>query len=1252
MFWWKKTEVSTSFEIRRNWKKTIFKRSATIAIAALLLLPVPLLTKVEFFKTAFAAGQPTVSSVTPNNGPSAGGTSVTVTGTNFEAITGLTQISSNSNSNCAISAAKQAYCWGWNSDGQLGDGTQIKRSTPTPVDTSGVLSGKKISQISTDTHTCALTTDNGIYCWGDNAQGQLGGALPYNTRSLVPVAVDMSGVLSGKTITKVVVSGSNTCALDSTGKVYCWGWNLYGQLGDNTTDRSNVPVAVNTSGVLSGKVISQIAPSLNSTCVLATDGKAYCWGLGTSGQLGNNSTGNSSIPVAVTATGVLNGKTINALATGNGHSCVTTTSNNIYCWGINTNGMIGDNSTTNRLVPTAVVASGVLSGKTLGKMGLGQDVSCVTDTAGKAYCWGRNVNGNLGNNSTTQSTVPVAVVANGALNGKSISEIDAGNFHTCALTTDNATYCWGDNAYGQLGDDNGAVDSSVPVAAINLPLSQPTVSFGGADATNTTVVNSTTITATTPSHLAGSVDVAVISLDNQQGTLTNGYTYNNPAPTVTSISPSSGSTAGNTDVTVMGSNFIKGDTVTSIASGAYHSCAVTSKGEAYCWGKNTSGQLGDSTTTDRTKPVKVTMSGVLTGKTISQISTGDESTCALTTENKAYCWGGNSFGQLGDGTTTPHSSPVAVDASGVLAGKAVTKISLGFTHTCALTSEEVAYCWGDNTQGQLGDGTTTQRSSPVAVDVSGALAGKAVTKISLGYQLTCVTATEAYCWGGNAAGQLGNGTTSTSATSSPVAVNNSAAAVSDISAGYFHACAVYTSDSTAHCWGQNDYGQLGDGTINQKTTPVAVNASGVLAGKNITQVSSDGGHTCAIDAEGIAYCWGSDSNGELGNGAADANGGLPVIVDTSGELNGGAITQISVRFAHSCVTTLSGGAYCWGGGFAGQLGNNSTTNHESPVAVDTSDMLSNSTSLTVDGQVARNIVVVNSSSITASTPPHAEGIVDIQVINPDTQSATLSNSFTYNVSATAPQPPTNLTATPGASSVDLAWDAPIDDGGSAITNYKIEYSNDNGVNWNIFSHAASTATTIEVTGLNGGINYSFRVSAINAIGTSSPSVAIGSSPSYVSVTTSGSVSMSVTSTGSSRSSNDSHTVTIGTNNTTGYVLTLETIGAGRTLVNGAYSIPPVPGSVGSPTNGLQTDSWGFRVDGIGGFGSGTTSESNVAASAFNWAGVPANGSGDTIRSSTDAVTDDAFSVWYGMSADSTKPSGNYSNTVLYTAVAN
>jgi alpha-tubulin suppressor-like RCC1 family protein len=295
--------------------------------------------------------------------------------------------------------------------------------------------------------------------------------------------------------------------------------------------------------------------------------------------------------------------------------------------------------------------------------------------------------------------------------------------------------------------------------------------------------------------------------------------------------------------------------VTAVAAGAFHTCALTRAGGMKCWGENRSGQLGDGTTIDRLTPVDVPgLSGV------TAIAAGFH-TCALLVTGGVNCWGDNFGGQLGDGTTTTRSTPV--DVVGLSTG--VTAIAITGVHTCALTTGGGVKCWGAAGFGALGDGTTTNRSTPV--DVVGLSSG-----------------------------------------------------VAAVGAGDFHSCALMVS-GRVKCWGDNAFGELGDGTTANRLMPVDVAGLGGRA----KAIAVGSGHTCALTTAGGVRCWGYNGAGELGDGGT---GHRPTPVDIPG-LSGG-VTAIAAGGVHNCALTRTGGVKCWGDNNASQLGDGTSGRPKPP----------------------------------------------------------------------------------------------------------------------------------------------------------------------------------------------------------------------------------------------------------------------------------------------------------------------------------
>jgi uncharacterized protein YjdB/alpha-tubulin suppressor-like RCC1 family protein len=345
-------------------------------------------------------------------------------------------------------------------------------------------------------------------------------------------------------------------------------------------------------------------------------------------------------------------------------------------------------------------------------------------------------------------------------------------------------------------------------------------------------------------------------------------------------------------------------TALTLMAGNEHTCALVTGGNAYCWGANSSGQLGIGTTSaeSQLRPRAVSSSSNARIESFTALSTSGKSntTCGLLNTGAGFCWGSNQWGNVGDGSTTDRPSPRTVNGALSFA-----RISTGWTHSCGVTRTGVGYCWGFNTVGQLGDGSLTQRNSPTLV--SGALVFR---QISAGYNSSCgVTVTgDLYCWGDD---PLGDGTATPSVVPVRIGSGRSYAAVVT---GFRNACAL-TPVGQAWCWGlARANGQLGNGTTADQLEPAAVSS-----GLAFTTLAKGEDHTCGLTGTGAIYCWGSNGYGQLGDGTVVGRA-VPTLVS-----GGATYTALAAGAFHTCGATTTGVANCWGRNTNGQLGDGTTT---------------------------------------------------------------------------------------------------------------------------------------------------------------------------------------------------------------------------------------------------------------------------------------------------------------------------------------
>ena len=689
------------------------------------------------------------------------------------------------NHSCALTDVGGVRCWGDNYFGQLGDGTRTYRTTP--VDVVGLTSGV-LDISSSHNHTCALTAATGVRCWGYNQHGELGNGSQIN--SLVPV--DVFGLQSG--VARISAGGFHTCVTMWNGGLKCWGANWHGQVGDGSIHDRYTPVDVveltsGTIGLTTGKF---------HTCAVKENRQVKCWGYNQFGQQGNGSTVDNHIPRKVIGLG----EGTREVYAGGLHTCAWTLDDKIKCWGDNSAGQLGVGGIEKSTVPQRVDG---LTGLIVG-MSLGGLHTCGITIDGGLKCWGNNWGGQLGNTGTTDSSWPTDVVY---LPGW-INSVSAGDSHTCATSVEGLALCWGSNGIGQLGIAASGL-STEPQDVTNLSGAIASASGGS-------------------SHACALTSSGGIQCwgNNKYGQLGDGTFINRVAPV---------------DVINLTEPAVK------VETGLYHTCAVMASGALKCWGDNSDGQLGDNTTEGKPSPVAVWdfPSGAV------NVSAGASHTCALTDAGGVKCWGKNSRGRIGDGTNIQRLTPVDVygQTSGVVA------LEVGGHHSCILKNNGVVRCWGSNTNGQIGDGTSADRWIPTVVS---GLSGT-VLSIALGDGHTCAlfTSGAADCWGANVSGQLGDGTAITRYLPAPV-YGLPGPALS-LSAGDFHNCAIITGGSV-YCWGDNWLGQIGDGTTTERLLPTLVqglptNVSAMIGGSQFT---------CSLLDDGSMKCWGSGSNGQLGTG--------------------------------------------------------------------------------------------------------------------------------------------------------------------------------------------------------------------------------------------------------------------------------------------------------------------------------------------------------------------------------------------------
>lgn len=588
---------------------------------------------------------------------------------------------------CVLTSESQVQCWGQNQTGQLGDGTdRLVASTAQFVQgLRDPIAGIGVGIY----HACAVTAAGGVMCWGSNKAGQLGDGSTENSN----VPVDVIGLNSG--VVAVSAAEAHTCALLATGEVKCWG--VIGSKSQFSGGPINTS-PVNMNG-LENRAIA-VSTGLLNTCVLTSSGRPICWGRNNNGVFGNGKTESSEEPVEIHSFD----QGVASVTNGIDHACGVLLNGEISCWGLNTTGQIGDG----RELGTTTARAPLEMGDSVSSLGVGWNSACAVLGSGKVLCWGENELGNRGPGGDNLSqSIPSRVVPFDRDSIEVDGQLDSvvvGRLHSCGLTTTGGAVCWGWPRFKVLG--TGALGFGRAVTYFG-PVEVDELSSG------------VDTLASIYDHVCALTNEGSVKCWGSElgGALGPGVQGNIGTPAV---------------VAGLESGIIQ------LSAGVGINCTLSSSGAVHCWGRYYRGELAEV---------------VGFQDTVKFVTAGENHNCAALNSGGVACWGINSLGGFGNGEKF---SDVELEPQRVIGlGEEIISISIGNHFTCAVTADGIVKCWGWNEDGQLGDGTTEARLIPVEVD---GLVKKAIS-VHAGRAHACALLEDGsvQCWGGNEFGQLGNG---------------------------------------------------------------------------------------------------------------------------------------------------------------------------------------------------------------------------------------------------------------------------------------------------------------------------------------------------------------------------------------------------------------------------------------------------------------------------------------------------------------
>jgi alpha-tubulin suppressor-like RCC1 family protein len=872
---------------------------------------------------------------------------------------------------------------------------------------------------------CALDSSNTYICWGKGSDGNLTGQVVINPRVYAPVA--LNSILSGPnqlgTVTSASVGTYNQCVVVS-GALKCIGYNgdssIPGPYGTSATVANWVTNANFTSNVV--KVVGS-----GTRCALKTGGDLWCWGRNSYGQLGNGNTTDTSTPAIAIASGVSD------FSAGLYNVCaIMSADNSVKCAGF-----IYSNGSTVQTTAFNTV-SGITNATEIAAMG---PSTCAVDSGG-VKCWGNGTYGLLGIGTTgVANATPTYVTGLGA--GSNVNHIYEGPQNVCATTTAGAMYCWGLNTFGQIGNGN--------VTQANTPYQVYSSGVSGV------YISSQTICA----QVNGSLKC--FGSDANGATATGTDNINYTFQYVTGLRQVSQVSVGNTST-----------------------CALITDGTVRCWGDNVYGEMGNGNSLLKVLTPDTQVTGITTA---TQIAVGLNQACALLTDQTVKCWGSNSQGRNGNGTTVGNATTPTL-VTGI---STATQIAVSYNTGCALLANHTVKCWGNGATGGLGNGTVTTASTPVTV--SNITTATSISANS-GSLATCALLSDksVQCWGYGKG--LGLGATTNS---SPVTLTTGADAVfvggSSGSSNYQQTCVVIAGNSK--CIGT---GYAGDGTATAPATLTSASTTSMPAG-TISSMTSGGWSTaspatCAIHTTGAMWCWGYNYNNVIGLPSANGVYWSPTQITTpAGDSN---FVQASQGNANTCALTTSGYVACAGLSTNGETGNGIGPHIGVVTATDASSAGTTTTTLPVPLPTISNFTVPSLTYGAGGT---------------FSATASVPGAFTFKVGGTALSAGCTSVATSGSGSSNTAsctW-SPSAVGSQTFT---VDFVPTVTANYGSLSAANSTTVTVaqasqaslSINTTSSDYNVALTLGTTGGTGTGAVTYTLNSAGTAGCVLTSGSLS--------------------------------------------------------------------------------------------------------------------------------------------------